>query len=540
MKRFFNRRETIVAEGIEGLLRSSYGAELCRLDGQDDLHVVLRKDWSHDKVAILSGGGSGHEPAHAGFVGKGMLTGAVCGALFASPGVDAILAAICAVTGEAGCLLVVKNYTGDRLNFGIAAEQAKALGYRVELVIVGDDIALGRTDRARGIAGTVLVHKIAGAAAEAGLPLETVAALAGRVASSLFSLGLALSDCNVYTPDQSPRLGDDEAELGLGIHGEAGVERIPLACLDDLVARTADKLMASLPRDEDLVIMLNMLGSVPPIEACALVEGFSRTALAQRARWIVGPAPLMTALDMNGFSLTALPATPDFVAFLEAPATPFAWPGVAPFGPAATCPAPTLPQTFRDPASEEPFTHALITRGAEILIDRENALNALDARCGDGDAGSTFADAARQILRVIDRLPLASPDLLAATLGRLLARHSGGSSGVLLSILLTTTGSDTDWRRGLRKGVGKMQDYGGARPGDRTMLDALLPAIDALESGASIGEAAQAARKGADSTRGMTARAGRASYIPPEQLADIPDPGAEAIALLFEALAQER
>ncbi|WP_369345739.1 dihydroxyacetone kinase subunit DhaK [Asaia prunellae] len=225
MKRFFNKRETIVAEGLQGLLRSSFGMNLCRLEGVEDIHVILRKDWDKQHVAVLSGGGSGHEPAHAGFVGKGMLTGAICGQLFASPGVDAILAAIRAVTGKAGCLLIVKNYTGDRLNFGIAAEQAKALGLNVEVVIVGDDIALGRTDKARGIAGTVLVHKIAGAAAEAGKSLGEVATLARQVAGSLSSIGLALSDCNVFTPGQKPRLSDDEAELGLGIHAKRGRTR---------------------------------------------------------------------------------------------------------------------------------------------------------------------------------------------------------------------------------------------------------------------------------------------------------------------------
>ena len=537
MKRFFNHRETIVAEGIEGLLRSSAGAGLCRLDGADDIHVVLRKDWQKQHVAVLSGGGSGHEPAHAGFVGKGMLTGAVCGQLFASPGVDAILAAIRAVTGEAGCLLIVKNYTGDRLNFGIAAEQAKALGLDVELVIVGDDIALGRTDRARGIAGTVLVHKVAGAAAEAGQSLQEVAALARKTAKAIGSIGLALSDCNVFTPDQSTRLSDEEAELGLGIHGEAGVDRIPMADLDTLMARTADRLEASLPEEGEVIVLLNMLGSVPPIEAYALLDGFSRTRLARRTAWILGPAPVMTALDMNGFSLTALPADPVFIDGLQAPASPHAWPGIAPYGAISTRPMPALPDTFIEAPSDNPVLRALITKGAQALIDNEAALNALDAKCGDGDAGSTFADAARQILRATDSLPLANPPALLATLGRLLARHSGGSSGVLLSILMTTAGQDEDWRKGLDAGAARMQAYGGAKPGDRTMLDALLPALASLEQGHSLPEAAKAARIGAEATRSMKAGAGRAAYIPAGQLADIPDPGAEAIALLFEALA---
>jgi len=542
MKRFFNSRDTIVAEGIEGLLRSSAGSHLCRLEGADDIHVVLRKNWAKDRVAIISGGGSGHEPAHAGFVGKGMLTAAVCGQLFASPGVDAILAAIRAVTGPAGCLLIVKNYTGDRLNFGIAAEQAKALGLDVELVIVGDDIALGHTAKARGIAGTVLVHKIAGYAAETGRPLAEVAAQARNAAGALRSIGLALSDCNVYTPDQPPRLGENEAELGLGIHGEAGVERIPMAPLDKLVALAADRLLSSLPESDAngttrQIVLLNMLGSVPPLEALALLDGFSRTSLAARTAWIAGPSPVMTALDMNGFSLTTLPAEPAFIEALAAPVEPHAWPGLAAFGPVATLPVPALPETFTDAPSDNPLLRHLITSGADALIGHEAALNTLDAKCGDGDAGSTFAEAARQVLRAIDRLPLASPQALMATIGRLLARHSGGSSGVLLSILMTTAGHDKNWREGLRNGATRMQAYGGAKPGDRTMLDALLPAIAALQSGQSLAQAAVAAHKGADATRSMKARAGRASYIPPEQLANIPDPGAEAIAVLFEALA---
>src|SRR5881394_2231503 len=173
MKRFLNARETIVTESIDGLLSSS-GGKLARLDGYPHIKVVVRKNWDRRKVAVVSGGGAGHEPAHAGFVGAGMLTGAVCGEIFASPSVDAVLACIMAVTGAPGCLLIVKNYTGDRLNFGLAAEKAKRLGYAVEMVIVSDDIALPDSSRPRGIAGTLFVHKIAGYLSESGLPLDAV------------------------------------------------------------------------------------------------------------------------------------------------------------------------------------------------------------------------------------------------------------------------------------------------------------------------------------------------------------------------------
>ena len=164
MAQFINAKEDLVTEAIDGVLAAS-GGTLSRLDGFPHIKVVFRSDWDKSKVALVSGGGSGHEPAHAGFVGKGMLTAAVCGEVFASPSVEAVLAGILAVTGDAGCLLIVKNYTGDRLNFGLAAERARALGRKVEMVVVDDDIALLHLPQPRGVAGTLFVHKIAGALA---------------------------------------------------------------------------------------------------------------------------------------------------------------------------------------------------------------------------------------------------------------------------------------------------------------------------------------------------------------------------------------
>ncbi len=170
MKSFINARTDLVTEALDGFLSSTTNTDLARLDGYPDIKVVLRSDWDRGRVALISGGGSGHEPAHAGFVGEGMLTAAVCGEVFASPSVDAVLSAILAVTGEAGALLIIKNYTGDRLNFGLAAERARAMGRRVETVIVADDIAIPDSLQARGVAGTLFVHKVAGFLAAAGLP----------------------------------------------------------------------------------------------------------------------------------------------------------------------------------------------------------------------------------------------------------------------------------------------------------------------------------------------------------------------------------
>ena len=164
MAQFVNAKDDLVKEAIDGLLACS-GGSLARLDGYPHIKVVYRADWDRSRVALISGGGSGHEPAHAGVVGPGMLTAAVCGEVFASPSVEAVLAGILTVTGEAGCLLIVKNYTGDRLNFGLAVERARALGRKVEMVVVDDDIALPDLPQPRGVAGTLFVHKIAGAMA---------------------------------------------------------------------------------------------------------------------------------------------------------------------------------------------------------------------------------------------------------------------------------------------------------------------------------------------------------------------------------------
>jgi dihydroxyacetone kinase len=224
---FFNDRKQLVNDAIEGMVISAPHGNLVRLDIDPAIRIVARADWDKSRVAVISGGGSGHEPAHAGFVGKGMLTAAVCGDVFASPSVDAVLNAIVAVTGDRGCLLIVKNYTGDRLNFGLAAEKAKRYGLKVEMVIVADDIALPDNKQPRGIAGTALVHKIAGYAAEQGKSLSEVRDIARQASESVWSLGLAMETCNLPgSSDEDDRIQRGQVELGLGIHGEPGASTV--------------------------------------------------------------------------------------------------------------------------------------------------------------------------------------------------------------------------------------------------------------------------------------------------------------------------
>lgn len=542
MKHFFNSRETLVTEALDGAILAAGGGRLARLDGYPHIKVLLRRDFDRGRVAVISGGGSGHEPAHAGFVGAGLLTAAIAGEIFASPSVEAVLAGILAVTGPAGCLLIVKNYTGDRLNFGLAAERAKQLGRRVEMVIVADDTALADAAHPRGIAGTLFVHKIAGYLAEAGRPLAEVAAAARAAAGAIHSLGAALSPCTI--PGQRPeqRLSEHELELGLGIHGEPGCERLEIGPVRALVALMAERLCAALPKDDARYgLLLNNLGGVPPLEMAVIVQELLRTKLAERIELFFGPAPLMTALNMNGFSLSLIALDAARRAALLAPVDVPAWPQGVTIGSVERLPLPAELRTAARAPSQNAKTRAALLGCCERLIAMEQMLNALDAKVGDGDTGSTMAAAARSVRDQLDKLPLDSAGELCLGLGELLSRSMGGTSGVLLSILFTTTGgallAGAGWPAALAQGVERVQFYGGAAPGDRTLLDALLPAVTVLQKGGELRAAAQAARQGAEATAQLSrARAGRSSYLPAAHLHGVQDPGAVAVAEVFATL----
>ncbi|MEF0942851.1 dihydroxyacetone kinase subunit DhaK [Rhizobium sp. BR 362] len=542
MKHFFNRRETIVTEALDGLLLTSSAGQLARLDTFPEIKVILRADWDKSKVAIVSGGGAGHEPSHIGFVGKGMLTAAVSGEIFASPSVDAVLAAIRAVTGPKGALLIVKNYTGDRLNFGLAAEKARAEGFGVEMVIVADDIAIPSINQPRGVAGTLFVHKIAGYHAEAGADLETVAAQAAAAANDVVSLGMSLSTCSVPGQAYEDRLGAEEGELGLGIHGEPGVERILLQPVADLVATMSHRLATKLDEAKDYALLINNLGAVPPLEMAVVANAVLSSPLSDRVRLIIGPAPMMTALNMNGFSLSLMPLDAAREAALKATVQPRAWLPATDRHEIAIVPAPQVSALHAaTSASDHSRNRRLLTALCEHLISLEGELNRLDSRVGDGDTGSTVATGARSILSRIDRLPLNDPAATMASVGEILSTSMGGSSGVLLSIFFTAASKamaeKADIAAALLAGLDRMTFYGGASVGDRTMIDALAPALSALTSH-DVAAAARAAAAGAESTAAMRkAKAGRASYVGERDLEGVPDPGAVAVAKVFEVAA---
>jgi len=542
MKHFFNRRENIVTEALDGLLRTSVPGALARLDSYPDIKVIVRADWDKSRVAVISGGGAGHEPSHAGFVGRGMLTAAVSGEIFASPSVDAVLTAIRAVTGKPGCLLVVKNYTGDRLNFGLAAEKARAEGFDVEMVIVADDIALPDINQPRGVAGTLFVHKIAGHLAESGESLASVAAAAKAVAADIVSLGVSYSSCSIPGQPYEGRLGENQGELGLGIHGEPGVEKITVQAADSLVSIMTERLSAAMKPDGRYALLINNLGAVPPVEMSLIANAVLASPFAARVALTIGPGPMMTALNMNGFSLSLVRLDAEREKALLSVVAPHAWlPAVVPHA-VAILPVPKVPVTAAAAAaSHDAGTERVLAAICERLIALEPELNRLDAKAGDGDTGSTVATGARSIKALTSKLPLADRAALFSVIGDTLATAMGGSSGVLLSIFFTAagkaSGDGANLAASLLAGLDRMTFYGGAHPGDRTMVDALSPALHAM-SITGVRAAADEARKGAEATRAMRkAKAGRSAYIGESDLDGVMDPGAHAVAEVFAAVA---
>ena len=538
MTHFVNDTKDIVTEAIDGLIVGS-GGRLTRLDGYPHIRVVLRSDWDKSQVALISGGGSGHEPAHAGFVGEGMLTAAVCGDIFASPSVDAVLAAILAVTGPAGCVLIVKNYTGDRLNFGLAAERARSLGLKVEVIIVGDDISLPDIPQPRGVAGALFVHKIAGALAQSGADLKSVAGAASRVASVVKSFGMSLDTCTIPGSPKEDRIPTGEIELGLGIHGEPGVGQSRFESAHAAVSVLSDRL-AEFMDDEPLVALVNNLGGTSYLEMSVIVNDLINSRLGSNISHIIGPSALMTSLSMHGVSISVFPATEADVDLLSAPSSFGAWPGITAVRLPQFIPLPKQLAPLEFKSSTNPVLRSMLSKCCITLINSKEHLNALDAKSGDGDTGSTVAKAAKDLLSSLDQLPFSDPDQLCLCIAQNLGKSMGGSSGILMSIFFSATATalsaGTPPVKSLQLGLGDMMEVGGAKPGDRTMIDALAPALEALSAG--IEHAAAAARSGANKTAEMkTAGAGRAAYVGEKQLSGHIDPGAEAVARVFDRLA---
>jgi dihydroxyacetone kinase len=557
MKKLINNPRRVVREMLEGLVDLNPAQAL--LEGEDVVVLADLPPAASRPVAVLSGGGAGHEPAHAGYVGTGMLAAAVTGDVFTSPSTDAVLAGIRAVAGPAGTLLVVKNYTGDRLNFGLAAELAAAEGIPTEVVVVADDVALRDTvepARRRGIAGTVLVHKVAGAAAASGKPLAEVARLARDAAAALGTMGVALGACTVPAAGEPGfRLAPEEIELGLGIHGEQGVARGEMRGADALAATLLESIAADLRLQAGarVALLVNGLGGTPPMELAIV----ARAALA----WLRGRGMVverawagnaLTALEMPGCSISVMVVDDARLALLDAPTAAPAWLGggrIAASGrrvPSAA-PATTSPAVADGPMAES--LRQAILAAATAMEQNEAELTRLDSQAGDGDLGISMARGAAAI-RALPPGSFANPGEALRQLGECLRRAIGGSSGPFYASALLRAArrlgeapGPSDWAEAFTLAVDAIGELGGARPGDRTMLDALHPAAEAFRSTLEAGQpptaaweaALRAAEAGAESTSGMRPRLGRASYLGDRALG-VPDAGAAAAVIWLRAL----
>ncbi|UFT98612.1 dihydroxyacetone kinase subunit DhaK [Radiobacillus kanasensis] len=309
MKKIINDPNQVVQDMLKGLV-AAFPESMKQVP---DTTVIVRKESPvQNKVGLVSGGGSGHEPAHAGYVGAGMLDAAVCGETFTSPTPDQVFEAIKAVDGGVGVFLVIKNYTGDVMNFEMAAELAEAEGIQVEQVVVNDDVAVedsSFTTGRRGIAGTVFVHKIAGAKAEKGGSLQEVKTVAEKVVANVRSMGMALSPCTVPAAGKpSFELADNEMEIGMGIHGEPGTERKAIASADEIAEELTAKILEDIDYSgSEVAVMVNGLGSTPEMELF-IVNAKVHEILSKKGiqvyKTFVGE--YMTSLEMAGCSISLL------------------------------------------------------------------------------------------------------------------------------------------------------------------------------------------------------------------------------------------
>ncbi|WP_077301787.1 dihydroxyacetone kinase subunit DhaK [Virgibacillus pantothenticus] len=323
MKKIINDPNEVVQDMVQGLV----AAYPTKLKVVPDTLVIARQDAPvQGKVGLVSGGGSGHEPAHAGYIGKGMLDCAVAGEVFTSPTPYQVLEGIKAADGGEGVFLVIKNYTGDVLNFEMAAELAEAEGIQVEKVIVNDDVAVedsSFTTGRRGIAGTVLVHKIAGAMAENGASLQEVKRVAEKVVANIRSMGMALTSGTVPAAGKpSFQLEENEMEIGIGIHGEPGIERKPIASADDIAAELVERIMndMEIPKESEVAVLVNGLGATPEMELF-IVNKKVQSILKDRGIYVFQTfvGEYMTSLEMAGCSVTLLKLDDELKSLLAAP-----------------------------------------------------------------------------------------------------------------------------------------------------------------------------------------------------------------------------
>lgn len=547
---------------------------------------VLFRTTSKDKVALISGGGTGHEPSHAGFIGEGMLSGAVCGDIFASPSTKQILNAIRLVNASSnGVLLLVKNYTGDVLHFGLSAERARALGIDCHVVVIGDDVAVGRAKGGmvgrRALAGTVLVHKITGAFAEvhsAKYGLKGTARAAQIVIDGLVTIGSSLDHCKVPGRKFESSLADNQMEIGMGIHNEPGVNVLdPIPSTEELISKhmlpklldsnDQDRHFVDFNKNDEIVLLINNLGGVSNFIISAIAE---KTTGFLKEQYDIVPkkvmtGTLMTAFNGNGFSITLLNATkvskelnvefPEIQSVFELLNAYTDAPGWSP----------GFFESKRGPSINHGILHTEVKvtevgkynfekftkwmkAGAEQIIKAEPHITRLDTQVGDGDCGYTLVAGVNGITANLDNISKTSLSEAMAQVSDIIESSMGGTSGGLYSILISGLShgliqvcKDKDEQvtpeivsKAFEIALDTLYKYTKARKGSSTMIDALEPFVKEFALSKDFKKAVTAADEGARSTATFEAKFGRASYV--GDSSSVEDPGAVGLVEFLKGI----
>ncbi|CAB4383004.1 unnamed protein product [Rhizophagus irregularis] len=592
-KHFVNDPNKIVIESLRGLCLSY--PSLRFIEKEKIVYRADIDDIRKKQVTLISGGGAGHEPAHVAFVGPNLLSAAVSGNIFASPSTSQILAAIRRVQSPHGTLLIVKNYTGDCLNFGLAAEKAKAEGIKVEIVIVGDDVGVGRQQSGlvgrRGLAGTIFVHKIAGAMAAKRASLKEVKNAALLVAENIGTIGVTFDRCTIPGTTKSSFLPDDEIELGMGIHGEPGFQKISLPPSSELVQKMLDTIINTNdedrsfldinPEKDKIALLVNNLGGISALElGVVLNDAFNYLVKKNFYVRRVYVGHYMTSLNMPGVSLSILklPKNLDVVPLLDIKAETPGWVNHSKVDISNLDVSLDEKVSFKE-KEEDLFVvnvnsqlfESTIKAACNALIQAEPEITKYDTIVGDGDCGLTLKYGATDILKALEEKQIMTNDLSGGLMKISNILERGGTIGFLYCLFIGAISNslryfvaakieDNDDKKdqilvdgkcigaSLKSALSTLQNYTPARKGDRTMMDVIIPFITAFtdilfstnddNTMIAFKDAIEAARIGAESTKGMKPKLGRSTYIANNIIkeAQVPDPGAWAAYVILNGI----
>lgn len=567
-KKLINDPGDIIPQAIEGMVLAH--PDLLKVEGATGRAVVAVNGPRDGKVGLITGGGSGHEPLFVGYVGRGLMDAASVGNVFASPSPEQIMDAARAVDGGAGVMFLYGNYTGDVMNFDMAAEECEAAGTPARSIAVNDDVASAPADRAgerRGVAGNFFVFKVAGAAAEEGRDLDGCEAAARHAQANTRSMGVALTACSLpQTGKPNFDIGPGEMEIGMGIHGEPGMRRGPLGTADDVTDELLDPIIAdlALKAGDRVAVLVNGLGATGPLELYILHRRVAHRLAALDVQihksWV---GEYATSLEMAGASVSLMKLDGDLQGLLDAPCRTVGLTIGGDLPPRGTLTrrgtgakskaAQTDRATLKTGGAVTPriFVRAMVAM-ADTIAEHRDWLSELDGVIGDGDHGVTMDIGWSAVRKGLDKAAEQTVTEICEAMAKAFLDAVGASTGPLYASAFRQAGQNVAdrlnldaaamvrWIEGMNDGV---LARGGAQEGDKTMIDAWQPAArqaraaftQGADLNACLAAACDAAKAGCDHTRTLESRRGRSKKLGERSVGHI-DPGAASAHLMLEAL----